>query len=63
MIRIAAGNKKELRLKDMEAWLELAEESTVVRTGSPEMATAIGDFSRFSSQSGAKCGADQFSSI
>jgi len=46
MIRIAAGNKK-LRLKDMEAWLELAEESTVVRTGSPEMATAICDFLEF----------------
>ena len=47
MIRISAGNKKELRLKDMEAWLELAEESTVVRTSRPEMATAIGDFLEF----------------
>ena len=47
MIRISAGNKKELRLKDMEARLELADESTVVRTGTPEMATAIGDFLEF----------------
>ena len=47
MIRIAAGNKKELRLKDMEAWLELAEESTVVGTSRPDMATAIGDFLEF----------------
>ena len=47
MIRIAAGNKKELRLKDMEARLELADESTVVRIGTPEMATAIGDFLEF----------------
>ena len=47
MIRIAAGNKKELRLKDKEAWLELAEASTFVRTGSPEMAIAIGDFLEF----------------
>ena len=28
----------------LEAWLELAEVSTVVRTNSPEMATALGDF-------------------
>ena len=44
MIRIAAGNKKELRLKDMEAWLELAEEFMAARTNSAEMATAIGEF-------------------
>ncbi len=28
----------------MDAWLELADEPTVVKTGSPETATAIGDF-------------------
>jgi len=28
----------------LETWLELAEVSTVVRTHSPEMATAIGEF-------------------
>jgi hypothetical protein len=28
----------------LEAWLELNEVSTVVRTNSPEMATALGDF-------------------
>ena len=28
----------------LEAWLELAEVSTVVRTNSPEMAIALGDF-------------------
>ncbi len=28
----------------LEKWLELAEVSTVVRTHTPEMATAIGEF-------------------
>ena len=28
----------------LETWLELAEVSTVVRTHSPKMATAIGEF-------------------
>jgi len=28
----------------LEAWLELTEVSTVVRTNSPEMAIALGDF-------------------
>ena len=28
----------------LETWLELAEVSTVVRTNSPEVASAIGDF-------------------
>ena len=31
-------------LYHLETWLELAEVSTVVRTHSPEMATAIGEF-------------------
>ena len=31
-------------LFQLETWLELAEVSTVVRTPSPEMATAIGEF-------------------
>ena len=31
-------------LFDLETWLELAEVSIVVRTHSPEMASAIGDF-------------------
>ena len=47
MIYIPAGNKRELRLKNMEAWLELVDESIVVRMGSREMATAIGDFLEF----------------
>ena len=31
-------------LYHLESWVELAEVSTVVRTHSPEMATAIGEF-------------------
>jgi len=31
-------------LYHLETWLELAEVSTVVRTCTPEMATAIGEF-------------------
>jgi hypothetical protein len=31
-------------LYHLESWVELAEVSTIVRTHSPEMATAIGEF-------------------